>query len=58
MSRKDYTLAAEEIRNLNNVDERKRIARVMILIFEKDNTRFDAEIFWDACGLSEYLLER
>lgn len=62
MTRKDYEVLAEEIRNAHEgwaSDEDRAIARRTMLSFvenledylEQDNPRFDSDKFREACGL-------
>jgi len=58
MSRKDYKKAAELVNTIINKRQNahpafiaEEIAAYLIELFSKDNPRFNAEKFLDACGL-------
>jgi len=58
MSRKDYKKAAELVKGIvynyhaNSCEIlSEKVAEYFIMLFSKDNPRFNAEKFLDACGL-------
>ena len=53
MSRKDYRSMANEISQMENRDDAKRLAHKYAVIAKKDNSRFKEEMFFAACGLEE-----
>jgi hypothetical protein len=51
MSRKDYRSMADEISQMENRDDAKRLAHKYAVIAKKDNSRFKEDMFFAACGL-------
>jgi hypothetical protein len=51
MSRKDYRSMADEISQMDNRDDAKRLAHKYAVIAKKDNSRFKEDMFFAACGL-------
>ena len=50
MSRKDYRSMANEIADMDNRDDAKRLAHKYAVIAKKDNPRFKEDMFFAACG--------
>lgn len=48
MTKKDYQVIADCIRNEISV---VKIVDNLVIAFERDNKRFDREIFYEACGI-------
>jgi len=54
MTRKHFILAANLIKKIENIDERRKAAEVNAKIFLKANPRFDKVKFFTACNVSEF----
>ena len=51
MSRKDYRAMANDIADMENRDDAKRLAHKYAVIAKKDNSRFKEDMFFAACKL-------
>lgn len=53
MSRKHFQIFADEIKWIEDIEERKKMATVVAVCCKRCNSNFDIGKFWKACGLEE-----
>lgn len=53
MTRKDYQLFAEYIRDIRDIELRNQIATICAIVFYRDNPRFKPDLFYRACNVDD-----
>jgi len=51
MSRKHYRAFAQAVSCIDDIDDRKIVAKCIADVCAEDNPRFDRELFYAACGV-------